>query len=73
MLSSSPIFERRGEQLKVMLPMVCPSLNRECQKLKGGGLYLSTLGNYVAALGGELQIIAVFPEDTISLTNPQIT
>lgn len=30
-------------------------------------LYLSTLRSYVAALGGELHLTAVFPERTVSL------
>jgi predicted transcriptional regulator len=32
-------------------------------------LYLSTLRGYVEALGGRLEINAVFPERTVSLTN----
>ena len=30
-------------------------------------LYLSTLRDYVAALGGELQLVAVFPETKVTL------
>jgi transcriptional regulator with XRE-family HTH domain len=30
-------------------------------------LYLSTLRGYVAALGGELEVNAVFPDETVSL------
>jgi hypothetical protein len=30
-------------------------------------IYLSTLRNYVAALGGRLEIVAVFPDETIRL------
>jgi DNA-binding XRE family transcriptional regulator len=30
-------------------------------------VYLSTLARYVAALGGQLQVVAVFPEETVSL------
>jgi DNA-binding XRE family transcriptional regulator len=30
-------------------------------------VYLSTLARYVAALGGHLEVLAVFPEETISL------
>lgn len=33
-------------------------------------LYLSTLRNYVAALGGRLEIRAVFPDDVITLDVP---
>ncbi len=33
-------------------------------------LYLSTLGDYVAALGGRLEIAAVFPDETIVFTPP---
>jgi len=32
-------------------------------------LYLSTLRSYVEALGGRLEVNAVFPERTVSLTN----
>jgi hypothetical protein len=31
-------------------------------------IYLSTLRNYVAALGGRLEIVAVFPDETIRLS-----
>ena len=34
-------------------------------------LYLSTLRNYVAALGGRLEINAVFPEDSVPLVAAQ--
>jgi hypothetical protein len=30
-------------------------------------LYLSTLARYVAALGGHLQLLAVFPEETVTV------
>lgn len=30
-------------------------------------LYLSTLRDYVAALGGELELVAVFPDTTVTL------
>lgn len=30
-------------------------------------VYLSTLARYVAALGGQLQIVAVFPDETITV------
>ncbi len=30
-------------------------------------LYLSTLRDYVAALGGRLEVVAVFPEETIAV------
>ena len=30
-------------------------------------VYLSTLARYVAALGGHLEVLAVFPEETIKL------
>lgn len=30
-------------------------------------VYLSTLSNYVEALGGHLEVIAVFPEETVAL------
>ncbi len=33
-------------------------------------VYLSTLRSYVAALGGKLEIIAVFPDQTITLDIP---
>ncbi|MGD9890834.1 MAG: transcriptional regulator [Dehalococcoidia bacterium] len=33
-------------------------------------IYLSTLGRYVAALGGHLEINAVFPDETIHLLPP---
>lgn len=34
-------------------------------------VYLSTLRRYVAALGGELEINAVFPDRTVSLVAPR--
>jgi hypothetical protein len=30
-------------------------------------VYLATLARYVAALGGQLELLAVFPEETVSL------
>lgn len=33
-------------------------------------LYLSTLRSYVAALGGRLEVNAVFPEETVELIKP---
>jgi transcriptional regulator with XRE-family HTH domain len=30
-------------------------------------VYLSTLARYVAALGGHLEVLAVFPEETVTL------
>lgn len=35
-----------------------------------GDLYLSTLSNYIAALGGQLELVAVFPDQRIHLTQP---
>lgn len=37
---------------------------------RGGDFYLSTLRRYVEALGGRLEIAAVFPEKTVRLTLP---
>lgn len=34
-------------------------------------LYLSTLRDYVAALGGELELVAVFPDATVTLAPAQ--
>jgi DNA-binding Xre family transcriptional regulator len=36
----------------------------------GDDLYLSTLANYVAALGGRLELTAVFPEGSVSIAVP---
>jgi hypothetical protein len=33
-----------------------------------GDLYLSTLSNYVTALGGRLEVVAVFPDQTVRLS-----
>jgi DNA-binding XRE family transcriptional regulator len=33
-----------------------------------GDVYRSTLRNYVEALGGRLEIVAIFPEKTLTLT-----
>jgi hypothetical protein len=30
-------------------------------------VYLSTLARYVAALGGHLEVLAVFPEETVTV------
>jgi transcriptional regulator with XRE-family HTH domain len=43
---------------------------RISQMEHGEDLYLSTLSTYVAALGGRLEIRAVFPEETVILTEP---
>lgn len=34
-------------------------------------LYLSTLEGYVAALGGKLEVTAVFPDQTVTLLGPE--
>jgi transcriptional regulator with XRE-family HTH domain len=36
-----------------------------------GDIYLSTLDRYVRALGGRLEIAAVFPDQTVALRTPQ--
>jgi DNA-binding XRE family transcriptional regulator len=35
-------------------------------------VYLSTLRSYIAALGGRLELIAVFPDQTIKLGGPRV-
>lgn len=37
---------------------------------RGDDIYLSTLSRYVAALGGSLEVLAVFPDQTVRLTPP---
>ena len=37
---------------------------------RGEDLYLSTLSNYVAALGGHLEVTAVFPEGRVAVMMP---
>ena len=37
-----------------------------------GDLYLSTLRGYVTALGGRLEVKAIFPDETINLALPEI-
>lgn len=58
---------RRGlsqAQLAEALEVSQPNVSRiELQD----DLYLSTLARYVAALGGHLEVRAVFPEETITL------
>lgn len=36
----------------------------------GRDVYLSTLRSYIAALGGHLDLVAVFPDETIRLSGP---
>jgi DNA-binding XRE family transcriptional regulator len=35
-------------------------------------IYLRTLGSYIAALGGHLEVRAVFPEETVVLALPGV-
>lgn len=58
---------RRGlsqAQIAEALEVSQPNVSRIEQE---DDLYLSTLARYVAALGGHLEVRAVFPEETITL------
>ncbi|MGI8552322.1 MAG: hypothetical protein ACR2PL_16280 [Dehalococcoidia bacterium] len=48
---------------------------QECggRATQSGSIYLATIGAYVAALGGNLQLTAVFPDQSITLTLPDDT
>lgn len=65
--------ERRGVSqatLAATLAVSQPNVSRIEQE---DDVYLSTLARYVAALGGHLEVLAVFPEETITvLRQPDI-
>jgi DNA-binding XRE family transcriptional regulator len=63
----SELRQRRGiSQAKIAaaLEVSQPNVSRIEQE---EDVYLSTLARYVAALGGHLEILAVFPEETITV------
>jgi transcriptional regulator with XRE-family HTH domain len=53
-----------AERLGVSQPNVS-KLEAAAASPHAGAIYLSTLGGYIAALGGHLGVRAVFPEDDV--------
>jgi hypothetical protein len=58
---------RRGETQAGMAEKIGRSQPRVSSIERQDDLYLSTLGGYVAALGGKLEVRAVFEDETIEL------
>ncbi|MBV9197083.1 MAG: XRE family transcriptional regulator [Solirubrobacterales bacterium] len=66
-LGLAEVRRRRGVSQAVMadaLEVSQPNISRIEQE---DDVYLSTLARYVAALGGHLEVRAVFPEETVTL------
>jgi len=66
-LRLAEVRRRRGVSQAVMadaLEVSQPNISRIEQE---DDVYLSTLARYVAALGGHLEVRAVFPEETVTL------
>jgi transcriptional regulator with XRE-family HTH domain len=66
-LRLAEVRRRRGVSQTVIadaLEVSQPNISRIEQE---EDVYLSTLARYVAALGGHLEVLAVFPEETISV------
>lgn len=55
------------EQMAERLAVSQPNISR---LEHGTDLYLSTLADYITALGGHLELTAVFPDDRVSLRVP---
>ncbi len=69
----SDVRRRRGvsqAELARSLEVSQPNISRVEQE---DDLYLSTLARYVRALGGQLEIRAVFPEETVTLLGAEET
>src|ERR1039458_10066554 len=62
MLTDRHQFERRNAILRILRGGVVHRQNDLAQLLRRADMYLSTLRNYVHAVGGELRIQAVFPD-----------
>jgi hypothetical protein len=69
-LTLGRLRERRGASQRDIAGALGTS-QPNVSKIEGrDDIYLSTLREYVEALGGELRLTAVFPDETIELTSP---
>ena len=64
------VRERRGATQTALAGALGTSQANVSQIEGRHDLYLSTLREYVAALGGRLEVAAVFPDETIYITPP---
>jgi DNA-binding XRE family transcriptional regulator len=64
----SELRERRLGSQRSAAAKLNTTQSRISQIERGDDLYLSTLGRYVTAMGGELKIVAEFPDETVTLT-----
>jgi len=69
-LALAALCERRAETQQAAANAPPASRPRLCQIEHQENLYLSTLSHYVAALGGRLEITAIFPDQTIEIIAP---
>jgi DNA-binding XRE family transcriptional regulator len=60
--------ERRIGSQQNMAARITTSQARVSQIERGEDLYLSTLDRYITAMGGELKVVAEFPDETVTLT-----
>lgn len=72
MLAEMPLFELRQargltqEELATLLHVSQPSI---AKLEKRTDMYLSTLRSHIEALGGELEVIARFPDGSVKISN----
>lgn len=60
-------LELTQEQLAETVGLTQPAISQIEQRGRLGDLYLSTLRRYVEAMGGQLEVVAVFDDERISL------
>lgn len=63
--------ERRGLSQRQAAPTLKRAQPSDFRIEHEGDVYLSTLASYLAAIGGRLEIRAVFPDETIDLVFPE--
>jgi len=69
-LALAEMRERRGVTQATLADALGVTQQRLSQMERQQDLFLSTLACYVAALGGKLEVVAVFPDERVDLEVP---
>src|ERR671922_336786 len=69
-LALAEMRERRGVTQATLADALGVTQQRLSQMERQEDLFLSTLASYVAALGGKLEVVAVFPDERVDLEVP---
>ena len=69
-LALAAMRERRGVTQATLADALGVTQQRLSQMERQEDLFLSTLASYVAALGGKLEVVAVFPDERVDLEVP---